>query len=72
MIISFADAATESVWLGNRHNKIPTSIKSVARRKLRMIHAAENINDLHVPPGNRLEKLSGNLSTYPSIRINQQ
>jgi len=37
-----------------------------------MIHAAENINDLRVPPGNRLEKLSGNLSTYPSIMINQQ
>jgi proteic killer suppression protein len=52
--------------------KIPFGIQSVARRKLRMMNAAVDINDLRVPPGNHLEKLSGNLEGYHSIRINSQ
>ena len=47
-------------------------MQQVARRKLRMLNAAREINDLRVPPGNRLEALKGDLKGYHSIRINQQ
>ena len=47
-------------------------IQSIARRKLRMINNAQDINDLRVPPGNKLEKLKGDLKEYHSIRINNQ
>jgi proteic killer suppression protein len=72
MIISFGSKDTEQIWLGGRVRRIPNEIQNIARRKLRMINNSQNINDLRVPPANRLEKLSGNLRNYYSIRINDQ
>jgi len=72
MIRSFGDIDTELISIGTRSKKLPQDIQNVARRKLRMIEAANEINDLRVPPGNRLEQLSGNLEGFWSIRINDQ
>lgn len=72
MIISFGSKQTEKVWSGERVVKWPIEIQKIGRRKLRMLHNAQNISDLRIPPSNRLEKLSGNLSAYYSIRINNQ
>ncbi|MEX8546845.1 MAG: type II toxin-antitoxin system RelE/ParE family toxin [Mucilaginibacter sp.] len=72
MIESFGSKETEKVWEGIQSKKLPTDIQNVARRKLRMINNAQNLNDLRVPPANHLEKLSGNLSKFYSIRINKQ
>ncbi|MBL7766508.1 MAG: type II toxin-antitoxin system RelE/ParE family toxin [Chitinophagaceae bacterium] len=72
MIKSFADQETEKIWEGYQSRKLPADIQHVARRKLRMIHNAQTINDLRIPPANHLEKLSGNLSGFHSIRINKQ
>lgn len=72
MIQSFGDKETEKVWNGTRSSKLPNEIQEIARRKLRMLNNSQNINDLRVPPSNHLEKLSGNLAGYYSIRINIQ
>ncbi|MGB4848360.1 MAG: type II toxin-antitoxin system RelE/ParE family toxin [Saprospiraceae bacterium] len=72
MIKSFADSESEKIWYGNRSGKLPSSIQQVARRKLRMLNNAQDLTDLRVPPANHLEKLSGTLSGFHSIRINQQ
>ncbi len=72
MIKSFGDRETEKVWNGQFSKKLPNDIQPIARRKLRMINNAQDINDLRVPPGNQLEKLLGNLKEYYSIRINKQ
>ncbi len=72
MIIDFGNKETEKIWNGVQSRKLPSDIQNVARRKLRMINNAQNINDLRIPPANRLEKLSGNLSDFYSIRINNQ
>jgi toxin HigB-1 len=72
MIKSFGNKETEKIWEGIRSNKLPNEIQNVARRKLRMINNAQNINDLRIPPSNHLEKLSGNLKDFHSIRINKQ
>lgn len=72
MIESFGDKETEKVWNGIQSKKLPTDIQNVARRKLRMISNAQNVNDLRIPPANHLEKLSGNLSEFYSIRVNKQ
>lgn len=72
MIKSFGDKETEKIWDGFQSRKLPSEIQNVARRKLRMINNAENINDLRIPPANHLEKLSGNFSGLYSIRINNQ
>jgi len=72
MVLSFGTKETESVWNGNRVKKWPMEIQMVGRRKLRMLNNAQNLNDLRVPPSNRLEKLMGNLKGYHSIRINDQ
>jgi proteic killer suppression protein len=74
-IVSFADAGTEDFFHGTASanaRRIPTTIHSVATRKLDQLNAAASINDLRVPPGNRLEALAGNLAGYHSIRINDQ
>ncbi|OGP26429.1 MAG: plasmid maintenance system killer [Deltaproteobacteria bacterium GWB2_42_7] len=55
-----------------RSRKLPGDIQQIALRKLRMINNAQNINDLRIPPANRLEKLSGNRAGQYSIRINDQ
>ena len=72
MIISFGNNETEQVWLGNRVKKLPIEIQNIGRRKLRMLNNSVNISDLRIPPANRLEKLSGNLRDFYSIRINNQ
>ena len=60
------------MWNGIRSKKLPLECQKIGRRKLRMINSSIDINDLRVPPANRLEKLSGNLSEFHSIRINKQ
>jgi len=72
MIVSFNDKETEKIWNGVRSRKLPNEIQDTARRKLRMINNAQNINDLRIPPSNRLEKLIGDLKDFYSIRINRQ
>lgn len=72
MIRSFEDRETESIWNGRLSRKLPIDIQEPARRKLRMINNAHVIDDLRIPPGNRLESLKGNLSGFYSIRINSQ
>lgn len=72
MIKSFGDSETEKIRNGQQSRKLPVTIQNVARRKLRMINNAQNLNDLRVPPPNHLEKLAGNLAGLHSIRINKQ
>ena len=72
MIISFGNSETEQVWLGNRVKKLPNEIQNTGRRKLRMLNNSVDIADLRIPPANRLEKLSGKLKDFYSIRINDQ
>ena len=72
MIISFKNKEVEKIWNGKISNKFPFEIQQIARRKLRMINNSQNINDLRIPPGNRLEKLQGDLKNKYSIRINDQ
>lgn len=72
MIISFGSKGTEKIWDGERIKKIPLEIQQIGRRKLRMLNNSQNIADLMIPPSNRLEKLSGKLKDYYSIRINDQ
>jgi proteic killer suppression protein len=72
MIFSFACKETKLIWDGFISKKLPHEIQQIARRKLRMIHNAQNINDLRIPPANRLEKLKGDLHLFHSIRINDQ
>lgn len=72
MIRSFADRETERVWSGERSRRLPPDIQDTALRKLRLINAAQRLEDLRVPPGNRLEALSGNRRGQHSIRINGQ
>ena len=72
MIVSFDCKETSKTWDGNISKKFPAEIQQTARRKLVHVNSATDINDLRVPPGNRLEKLRGNFDGYHSIRINQQ
>ena len=72
MIVSFGSKETEMIWNGIRVKKMPIDIQKVGRRKLRMLNNSQDLKDLRVPPSNRLEKLSGNLSGFYSIRINKQ
>ena len=58
--------------LASDRNKLPTDIQQVALRKMRMLNNALNLNDLRIPPANRLEKLSGNRAGQHSIRINDR
>ena len=72
MIKSFADKTTQELFERQRIRKLPNEILRTAYRKLLIIDAADSLEDLKVPPGNRLEKLNGNLSGKYSIRINDQ
>lgn len=72
MIKSFANAETERVWLGEFSRRLPHDIQGVARRKLRMLNNAVSVEDLRVPPANRLESLRGERAGQYSIRINDQ
>lgn len=72
MIISFGSKDTEKIWEGKIVRRLPVEIQNIGRRKLRMLHNSQSILDLRIPPSNRLEKLSGKLSDFYSIRINDQ
>ena len=75
MIRTFGNSSTEDFYHGRRTaagRKIASTIRPTALRKLDIVNAASVIEDLRVPPGNRLEKLTGDLQGFHSIRINQQ
>lgn len=72
MIRSFADKETEKIFGREFSRKLPNDIQRIARRKLEILDAAESLNDLRVPPSNRLEKLLGTRTGQNSIRINDQ
>jgi len=72
VIESFASKETEKIFQGQVSRKLPRDIQKTARRKLLYLHEAEDIQDLRAPPGNRLEKLSGDRAGQYSIRINDQ
>lgn len=72
MIVSFGSKDTEKIWNGILIKKPSRDIQEIGRRKLRMLNNSIDINDLRIPPSNRLEKLSGNLKDFYSIRINNQ
>jgi toxin HigB-1 len=72
MITSFGSKETEKIWNGNRVKNLPQEIQQIGRRKLRMLNNSQNLTDLKVPPSNKLEKLSGKMSAFYSIRINDQ
>ena len=72
MILSWKDRETERVFNRERSRRLPPDIHSTAVRKLKMLHAAVRIDDLFVPPANRLEKLKGDRAGQWSISINDQ
>ena len=72
MIRSFKDKDTEAIFNGKFVRRIPQSIAPLAARKLNQVHAAGSLDDLRIPPGNRLEALTGDRKGQHSIRINEQ
>ena len=72
MIRSFADKETEKIYRQEFSKKLPQSIQRIALRKLIMIDNAEKLDDLRIPPANRLEALKGDRQGQYSIRINDQ
>jgi proteic killer suppression protein len=72
VILSFSDSEAEKIWVGQISKKLPHEIQIKARMKLRMLDAAIKIEDLRVPPGNRLHKLEGDRTGQHSISINMQ
>ena len=72
MILSYKDGRAEGLFQGMHVAGLPPDIQRVAMRKLKVLHNAVSLNDLRVPPGNRLEILKGNRAGQHSIRINSQ
>ena len=72
MITGFRDKETQRIWQGEVSRKLPRDIQDIARRKLRMLNNAQAIEDLRVPPANRLESLKGDRRGQHSIRVNKQ
>jgi toxin HigB-1 len=72
MIKTFRDKETEKVFNRQISSKLPQDIQRVARKKLVILDAAVELNDLRTPPGNRLEALKGNRKDQHSVRINAQ
>jgi proteic killer suppression protein len=72
VIQSFADEQTRKTWAREHVRQFGPKLQRAAQKKLRLLNAAETINDLRIPPGNRLEKLSGDRDGQHSIRINDQ
>ncbi|HEY6898077.1 MAG TPA: type II toxin-antitoxin system RelE/ParE family toxin [Rhodocyclaceae bacterium] len=72
MILNFNCRETEGIWEGRISRRLPSEIQAIARRKLRMINNAHALDDLRIPPANRLEALKGNRKGQYSIRINDQ
>ena len=71
MIVSFKDGDTEKLAVGRRVKRF-VNVEGVARRKLRQLQIAGRLDDLQVPPGNRLEALKGDRAGQHSIRISDQ
>ena len=72
MIKGFADKESEKLWNRERSKAVPTNLQRGALRKLTQLNNAEDLNDVRIPPGNKLEKLSGERAGQHSIRINIQ
>jgi proteic killer suppression protein len=72
MILGFRDTETARIWRGQRSRRLPGDIQDTALRKLRILNNAKVLDDLRIPPGNRLEPLKGNRAGQHSIRINDQ
>ena len=72
MILGFRSKETEAIWRGTFVKGFPNDIQHVARRKLRMLNSARKLDDLRIPPANRLEALKGDRKGQYSIRINDQ
>ncbi|KAF1724384.1 type II toxin-antitoxin system RelE/ParE family toxin [Pseudoxanthomonas japonensis] len=72
MIRNFIDKEADKVWKGTPSRRLPADMQAVARRKLRMLNNAATLDDLRVPPANRLEALKGDRKGQYSIRINDQ
>jgi len=72
VIKSVRDKKTALVFARERSSRLPSDIQQVAYRKLRMLNNAQGLADLRLPPGNRLEKLSGDRQGQHSIRINER
>jgi toxin HigB-1 len=72
VIVSFRDDETATVWSGGRSRRLPQEIQVVALRKLRLLNNARRLEDLRIPPANRLEALKGDRRGQHSIRINDQ
>ena len=72
MIRSFKDKETQLIFEGYYSKKLPSDIQKIILRKLIMINASTSVNDLRIPPSNHLEKLSGDLKGWWSIKINNQ
>lgn len=72
MIQNFKDKETQTIFERQRSRKLPSDIQQVALRKLRMLNRAETLQDLRVPPANRLERLVGDREGQYSIRVNDR
>ena len=72
MIRSFGSKDTERIWHEQYVKRFDQTVQRAALRKLEIIHAAKDIADLRIPPGNRLEQLSGGRRGQHSIRVNAQ
>lgn len=72
MIKFFANNEIEDEWNREFFSKLPNEIQKIARRKLRILNNSQTINDLSIPPANRLEKLKVNIKGFHSIRGNRQ
>ena len=72
MIAEFDCKETEKVWKGEKTKKWSSQIVKIALRKLFMLNAAHSLEDLRIPPSNRLHALKGNLKGYHSLSINLQ
>jgi proteic killer suppression protein len=72
MIRGFRDRATERLFRRERGSRLSRGLQRVSMRKLLVLDAAESLDDLRVPPGNRLEKLTGDREGQHSIRVNKQ
>lgn len=72
MIRSFRSKDTERIWHAEYVKRVDRAVQRAALRKLELIHAAKDLEDLRVPPGNRLERLVGDRRGQHSIRVNDQ
>lgn len=72
MIRSFGSKDTERIWHEQYVKRVDRVVQRATLRKLELIHAAKDVDDLRIPPGNRLEQLAGNRRGQHSIRVNSQ